>query len=234
MIPVRFLSAALLLAGGCAPADRPAPDPFSESGELIALSGGRSGAQNACFTCHGLDGGGNGAGAPRLAALDVGYLDAQMEGYASGLRRHSQMEYIARQLSAAERQAVSLHYARMPRPVPPPGDALPAPAVPASGLPAQALYGSGDPARGLPACAACHGRSGEGVGAGNPPLAGQPAAYLAAQLDAWRAGKRRNDPENLMLRISRRLTPDEIRSVSAYASALGGPIPRPEPPESFP
>jgi hypothetical protein len=37
-----------------------------------------------------------------------------MEGYASGLRQHRQMEYIASKLSAGGRQAVSAYYAAMP------------------------------------------------------------------------------------------------------------------------
>lgn len=205
-----LLAAGIGLAG-CTPASP--RDAFSASGELIALSGGEAGAANACFTCHGLDGGGDGAGAPRLAGLGFGYLDLQLESYASGRRRHPEMEYIARQLSAGERQAVAAFYAAMPAPFH--GDAA---------VPAHPLYAEGDPARGLVPCASCHGADGAGVGAGNPPLAGQPAAYLEAQLHAWRSSERRNDPGNLMLVIARRLTEQEIRSLSAYAAALpGGP-----------
>jgi cytochrome c553 len=204
------LLAASLLAGGCNAPGRAASDPFTATGELIALSGGDSGGRNACFTCHGLDGVGNGAGAPRLAGLEMGYIQRQLEGYASGLRRHPEMEYIARQLSANERRMVAAHYAGLPSR----GSARPAPPVDAP------LYLQGDPARGLEPCAVCHGRAGEGIGRGNPALAGQPAPYLEAQLHAWRLGKRRNDPGNLMQAISRRLTPDEIRSLAAHAAAL--------------
>ena len=41
-----------------------------------------------------------------------------------------------------------------------------------------------------------------GVGASFPPLAGQSSEYLSAQLDAWRRGTRKNDPQALMPAIS--------------------------------
>ncbi len=62
----------------------------------------------------------------------------------------------------------------------------------------------------LNSCAVCHGAAGEGVGAGNPPLGGQPAGYIADQLRQWQLSQRRNDPGNLMLAISRQLTPAEV------------------------
>src|SRR3546814_10439545 len=82
---------------------------FKRTGHLIALSGGDAGAPNACFACHGLSGEGNGAGAPRLAGLDMGYMARQLEGYAAGLRLHPEMEAIARRLSAADRMRSEEH-----------------------------------------------------------------------------------------------------------------------------
>src|SRR3546814_7902001 len=77
------------------------------------LSVGDAGAAYACFTCHGLDGRGDGAGAPRLAGLGLGYLNRQLEDYATGRRRHPEMELIAKRLSPDHRQAVSAHYASL-------------------------------------------------------------------------------------------------------------------------
>ena len=43
----------------------------------------------------------------------------------------------------------------------------------------------------LAGCAACHGANGQGNQAlGAPPLAGQDAAYLARQLNNFKAGRR--------------------------------------------
>ncbi len=202
-------------------AQRVQPDPFSHTGEVIALSGGDSGAANACFTCHGLDGRGDGNGSPRLAGLDVGYLGRQLDDYAIGRRKHAQMQAIAKRLSASDRQAVAAYYA-----------AMPFEPVAASSTPAPALYSRGDPARGLWSCAQCHGANGEGMGPANPPLGGQPAAYLAEQLDKWKKGERRGDPANMMLAISRRLTAEEIETLARYSSALPGVSPNPRSPEA--
>jgi cytochrome c553 len=221
-----FVLPSLLLLAACGVADRTAADRFVASGELIALSGGDAGAAHACVTCHGLDGSGNGAGTPRLTGLDRGYLAAQLEGYASGRRRHPEMEAIARKLTRAQQQAVSAFYADLQfvagiAGVPPKGAAA-------------LLYHRGDPARGLPSCASCHGEWGEGIGPANPPLGGQPAAYLAEQLDQWRASARRNDPGNVMMAISRQLSRPESAALAAYAAALPGDLPRPGSPAASP
>ena len=215
-----------LLLCGCGAVDSRSTERFTANGEIIAMSGGDAGATNACFTCHGLDGRGDGAGVPRLAGLPLGYLNAQMEDYAGGLRQHPRMQYIGRNLSHRDRQAVAAYYAAMPFEA-----AGPDSRSPSAGA---ALYLQGDPARGLQACADCHGLQGQGIGAANPPLGAQPPAYLAQQLDLWRLGKRRNDPDNLMLQISRLLAPAEVAAVAAYAGVLPGGPPSPGSREALP
>lgn len=206
----------LLPLAACAPERRP-PDPFARTGELLALSGGDAGAENACIGCHGLAGEGNGAGAPRLAGIDRGYLVRQLGFYAEGLRQHAQMHAIAKRLSWDARDRLAAYYAALP---PVAAAARPLPVVPA-------LWSRGDPARGIGACASCHGTNGEGGGLGNPALAGQPAGYLAAQHYRWRRGERRGDPLGVMTRISQAMTPAEISAVSDYAAALSAAAPRP-------
>lgn len=205
--------AALLmtLAAACSVPERGSTERFTASGEMIALSGGDAGAANACLTCHGVDGLGDGGGVPRLAGLSAGYLDAQLGAYADGRRYHERMAWISSQLTESERIAVSRYYSALPY--------EPQPAPPRAAL---ALYTMGDAERGMPSCASCHGLDGGGIGAGNPPLGGQPALYLAAQLHAWRDSKRRSDPNNVMLNVSQRLTPAEVTALSAYAAALPG------------
>lgn len=211
-------------AAACSPPHADVPEQFGTSGELIAMSGAGAGSENACFTCHGLDGGGDGAGVPRLAGLDAGYLQHQMEAFADGRRKNPSMRWIARQLSASERLMVSQYYAGLEWDPP-------APARPPS---APALFLAGDPSRDIPPCASCHGVDGLGIGSGIPPLAGQPRLYLAEQLHAWRRGERRSDPDDVMLEIARSLTPEEIRHVAAFASRLPAGGERPESAEGFP
>ncbi len=217
------VAAAGVLLGACSAVDSTSTDRFSANGELIALSGGGAGAANACFTCHGLAGQGDGAGTPRLAGLELGYLLRQLEAYSDGRRRHPQMSWIANNLSPAERVLVSGHYAAMDY-----DGAAP------RRMPVPLLYVAGDPQRGIPACASCHGLRGQGLGSANPPLAGQPAPYQAEQFDQWRRGRRRNDAAEVMLRISQLLTPSESAALATYAQGLPGGPPSPESPEAFP
>ena len=204
---------ALCAAGGCGNA-APAPNRFEESGEVIALSGADAGPRGACVTCHGLQGEGDGALVPRLAGLDAGYIARQLEFYAAGLRRDPQMHWIAGRLDNDARVKLATYYAALPA-----GDAdafAGAECVPT----VAELYHRGDPARGLASCASCHGGDGRGAGRGNPPLAGQPAAYLERQLRHWRAGKRYGDPLGDMGRISRRLHEGELAPLADYSAGL--------------
>jgi cytochrome c553 len=137
------------------------------------------------------------------------------------------MTPIAKALDYDDRQAVAAYYAGLAAPL------WIAPSRPDTA--AAELYHGGDPSRALPACAGCHGAAGEGLGAANPPLAGQPAAYLAEQLRLWRDSRRRNDPLGVMLAISRSLTPAEIAAISRYAAAPSRlPAPAPGRPAASP
>lgn len=69
-------------------------------------------------------------------------------------------------------------------------------------------------------CAGCHGDNGQGGKKGEyPRLAGQPATYLAKQLNAFRARTRVNIP--MVPYTEERELPDEdIRDISAYLSSI--------------
>lgn len=179
---------------------------------LVSRGNGRGAPP--CASCHGADGGGQWpAGYPRLAGLDAGYLAKQLADYAAGTRSHAVMQPIARALSTEERQAVAAYYS-----------GLPLPAAPAIGRSPRNDAGAVLATRGrwaqqLPACEQCHGPGGVGVGANFPPLAGQPAGYLEAQLRAWQQGTRRNDPLALMKRLSGALSATDIRAVAQWFAA---------------
>jgi cytochrome c553 len=70
--------------------------------------------------------------------------------------------------------------------------------------------------QGLPACAQCHGPGGSGVGAAFPPLAGQPASYISAQLHARQKGLRPPGPLSLMPVIASKLSEADITASSDY------------------
>ena len=84
----------------------------------------------------------------------------------------------------------------------------------------QKLYRSGDQAKGLPACAACHGPTGAGIPAQYPRLGGQFAEYTETQLRNFRDGVRANDLNKMMRMIALKMTDPEIRAVSDYIAGL--------------
>ena len=207
----RASSAAALIAG-CGAAPPQPDDPFTATGQLIALSGGDGGAANACFTCHGLNGEGRGA-APRLAGLDAGYLLKQLEDYGTGRRADEVMRPIVRHLDEDDRRAVATWYAHLPAPAvaPEPG------ADPARVEGGRSLYHASAPGR--PSCASCHGPTAHGRGLANPAIAGQPAVYTASQLRRWRSGERRNDPRGIMADVARPLSDADIQALAAYLAS---------------
>lgn len=204
---VRFslLTLLLLPLAACAPPSNQTGAAFTETGQIIAMGGGEGGPANACFSCHGLAGEGDGVSVPRLAGLDAGYLQKQMEDYARDVRQDVVMREVARWLDDGDRRAVARFYADMPAP-------------PARGTvgPPPALYLTGDASRGVARCASCHGADGRGVGFGNPAIAGQPAAYTVDQLHRWQERKRRNDPRGVMTDAVRNLTDAEIAQIAAW------------------
>jgi cytochrome c553 len=181
-------------------------------GAAVAVHGTAGGA-TPCIACHGTHGEGNAAnGFPRLAGLPAPYLRAQMSAFADGQRENPVMAPIARILSADETQAVSLYFAGLPAPDLPNS-------APVSASPGTLLALEGRWSAKLPPCVACHGPGGIGVGTSFPPLAGQPALYLEAQLEAWQQRKRQPGPLGLMQAVARRLSPSDIAAVSRWFAA---------------
>jgi cytochrome c553 len=67
------------------------------------------------------------------------------------------------------------------------------------------------------ACAACHGPSGISTMPDAPHLAGQPEPYLAAQLRAYRGGKRTHEAMSL---VAKGLTDEDIADLAAWFSSI--------------
>ena len=84
----------------------------------------------------------------------------------------------------------------------------------------QKLNRAGDMAKGLPACAACHGPAGAGIPAQYPRIGGQFAEYIEAQLKAFRDESRANDPNKMMRMVAIKMTDKEIKAVSDYIAGL--------------
>ncbi|GAA0860035.1 c-type cytochrome [Aliiglaciecola litoralis] len=83
------------------------------------------------------------------------------------------------------------------------------------------LYRGGDLDRGITACIACHGPTGNGMGlAGFPDISGQHYTYLKAQLEMFRSGERNNDLNGMMRDIAKKLTDKDIETLAKYLGGL--------------
>ncbi|WP_051242032.1 c-type cytochrome [Stappia stellulata] len=185
-------------------------------GREIATGGAVAGGVDMkCMACHGLKGEGTGI-VPGLAGLPYDYLYAQLAAYIGGERVNDVMAPIAARLAEAEKTAVLAYYASLPRPEGKPPADLDWQLARSGELLAYAGRRAPD-GRDVTACVMCH----EGIGdlaeiAIAPPLEGQPAAYIEAQLTAWKAGKRSGSPLGVMERIADAMTDAEIAAVAAF------------------
>jgi cytochrome c553 len=140
--------------------------------------------------------------------------------YRDGARESGFMEPVASRLEDQDIEALAGLYARLS---PVPRAAAPQTSV-ERGLELATL---GLPTRNVAACQSCHSGAAR---SDYPSLAGQPQAYLQAQLDLWRRGGRaKTDHGRTMAVIARQLTEQEIASVTAYYAGLPPAIAAPPP-----
>jgi cytochrome c553 len=90
------------------------------------------------------------------------------------------------------------------------------PAAKADAAKGATLFDSGDAARGVPACASCHGAAGNSTIATNPKIGGQIEAYAYKQLVDF-TGPTRTQP--IMTPYAKALTDDEKKNIAAYLAA---------------
>ncbi|HEV7856272.1 MAG TPA: c-type cytochrome [Herminiimonas sp.] len=86
-------------------------------------------------------------------------------------------------------------------------------AVKADPVKGEALFNTGDAARNVTACIACHGAAGNSTISQNPKLAGQHGAYIHKQLVNFK-GPERNNP--VMTAIAKAMTEEDMQNVIAY------------------
>lgn len=184
----------------------------------------------ACAACHGLDGNALIAEAPRIAGMPEIYIADQLALFKHGERTSGMaavMVPFASMLSAQDMRDVGAWYATQK-----PGSGVADDTVIAEGpnkgmkfyQVGERLYRSGDPARNVPACMACHGPAGLGnPGPPYPALTGQLASYVGRRLEEYRAGTTTySEPKQfqLMASIAKPLTDEEILSLASYVQGL--------------
>lgn len=166
-----------------------------------------------CAACHGPDGNSFNPEWPRLAGQHAEYLVRQLEAFRSGARVNPLMTPVVANLSDQDIADLAAFYAAQT-----PGVGQADPQLVAKG---ERLYRGGNRDTALAACIACHGPAGRGNGpAGFPAIAGQHAAYVIAQLNAYKHGQRKTDPNQMMRNVAAQMSDDEIRAVASYLQGL--------------
>lgn len=194
--------------------------PVAPTAQALAPKGNAAaGADKAdaerCVECHGTHGQGtHEAKFARLAGQHPAYIIRQVHNFRHNVRKNDAMAIAARAVSDEDLLDIAAFFSSQPRVK---GDGKP-------GTPAAVrLVTQGDPARGIPACAACHGPDSQGQalpGLLVPSLAGQEYQYLLNQFSEWRNGWRPDSPDGSMVRIAKALTEAEINDLSQYFTSL--------------
>jgi cytochrome c553 len=182
-----------------------------EHGAFVALN---------CTACHGEQGVSQSDLFPTLAGMDAAVIYKQLDDFRAGKRSWGVMNGIAEALTAQDSADVAAYFASRTNGLAPvAGAGYQAGHTLREADHAVRLAFAGDPARGIPPCAACHGPSASKLGA--PSLKGQQPAYIERELAAFAQGMRQNDINEPMRTIAGQLTPDEMHAVAVYYGAEG-------------
>jgi len=158
-----------------------------------------------CAICHG-PAGISRADSPNLTGQYASVVYKELKDFKTGARVNAVMTPFATVLSEQDMIDIAAYYAYLPR--------LPSSILDSSKAPR--IVANGDPMRGIAPCGACHGELDNKRG--SPRIAGQPAAYILSQLQAFASGERRNDINQQMRTIARRMTPAEMEAAARYYS----------------
>ena len=171
-----------------------------------------------CMACHAADGNSAIPANPSLAGQHPEYTYKQLRNFKSqggkpAERSNGVMAGMVANLSDDDMKNLAVYFAAQK----PKSQAARDAALAKQG---ETIYRGGIQAKGVAACASCHAPNGTGMPAQFPRVAGQHAEYTAAQLTAFRAGQRANDPAQMMRMIAAKMSDQEIKAVSEYIAGL--------------
>ena len=165
-----------------------------------------------CAACHGAGGNSVNSQFPSLAGQVPGYIAAQLALFKSGSRANPVMAGMAAPLSQTDMQDLDAYFSAQPSIL---GSISESDVTAAES--GGRLYRGGFKALGVAPCMGCHGPAGRGIPPKYPRLAGQHPEYLEQQLRAFKTKTREH---SMMNSIAFLLTPQQMREVSLYVSAL--------------
>ncbi len=201
----------LLLAGLMSPvlaAEQAAP--AAPQGNAAA---GQAIGSTVCAACHAADGNSIGAPNPKLAGQLPEYLFKQMRNFKNGERVNPIMNGMIAAFDENQMRDLAAYFSSQKQV----GDVSKSKETLELG---QKIYRAGLAAKGLPACAGCHGPSGAGIPAQFPRIGGQLSDYLETQIKSFRDGARANDPNKMMRTVALKMTDAEIKAVADYTAGL--------------
>lgn len=189
---------------------------------MAATGNAEAGQQKSavCAACHGPDGNSPLDMYPKIAGQHESYLFKQLKDYKLAAETGGEqgradpiMQGQVMMLSEQDMADLAAFFAAQEMsPGTAPEDVI------AEG---QKLFIGGDEARGIAACAACHGPRGDGMAlASFPDISGQSAAYTKQQLERFRSGERLNDLNGMMRDVAAKLTDKDIEILSQYIQGL--------------
>ena len=180
---------------------------------------GQAIATQVCASCHGADGNSTGGAYPKLAGQHPEYLVKQLmdfkiqPGAKQPARNNAIMAGMAAALSSQDMVNVAAYFAAQ---TPKPGYAHDKNTVPLG----EKIYRAGIVERAVPACASCHGPTGQGIPVQYPRLSGQWAEYTVTQLNAFTQGPGARNNSDPMHTIASRLSDSDIKAVADYIAGL--------------
>lgn len=175
-------------------------------------------AEGVCVACHAADGNSQTSANPILAGQIPDYLYKQLGNFKATdgkppVRNNAIMGGMVAALSDEDMRSLAVYFSQQ--------KIKPSLAKDEKLLAAgKTLWRMGDFAKGVPACAGCHGPTGAGLPAQYPRLSGQYAEYTATQLKTFRSHERANDSEKVMRVIAGKLSDHQIDAVAEYAAGL--------------
>jgi len=168
-----------------------------------------------CFVCHGADGNSPASSFPNIAGQKQAYILKQLTNFKAGVRKDPSMDDSITRVEKEDFPHLAAWFSQQ--------KSAGTPEITADDeqiARGKRLWRAGDAAKGIPACAACHGANGAGLDAQYPRLSAQYPEYTEKQLLAFRNGERANDSENMMRDIAGRLSDKDIKAISNYAAGL--------------
>ncbi len=167
--------------------------------------------QTVCAACHAPDGNSVVTTNPKLAGQHPEYLLKQLTNFKDGKRANAVMSGMVANLTEDDMKGLAAYFSSQ-RPT------LGKAKSNGKGSVGEKIYRGGILATSVPACAGCHGPTGNGIPKQFPRLAGQHTDYTLQQLRTFRTGERANAP--MMQAIAVKMTDQEMQAVADYIQGL--------------